>query len=588
MFSRIDRILKQEGYTPLNIVDENGCKIDFSNENFVLRKKHQIRIQCNECGNEYTKRNERFGTVTKHFEDGKISSLGFCKNAKHCPKYSKPKPRAPRTKLTFENCVHFFKEKGYTILSSENEFKNAMTMLSCIHDDTGEECRKSYNKLQQGYIGTTNSFAKTKMKQTDDRIRKEFEDQGIPLISLERGPLIDKTRKRKIFCEMKCLGCDEIVVQEYQNFQAFLRKKKKGIKSSKGCDIYMCKNCNRRVSWKKIVKSVDELGCQLLSPRSDYVNRMSKLRILCECGEEFLKSWAQICSSVKNTEAGPSSRKSNIYISCEDCSYRFKSQTLMEKYGAETYFKTQAFRDQYKAYLEANGVSHNSEIPEVVQKRKETCMENYGYTTNLLQPHMRDLAVEGLIEKYGQEYFFHSDEYNELMMKKYGVLHRLQDPEEYEKHMNLRFKYKQYEFSDGNRISVQGYEHFCLSDLENSGIQFDDITCSPGDVPEIWYEYQDVQRRYYTDIYLPIYNISIEVKSLFTLKSELELNRIKWIAACKTSLFFVCIYNKKGVCITCFMIDENENVEFYIGDKYSFSDMIGDDISLEWEDMLGI
>ena len=77
----------------------------------------------------------------------------------------------------------------------------------------------------------------------------------------------------------------------------------------------------------------------------------------------------------------------------------------------------------------------------------------------------------------------------------------------------------------GPVVSVQGFEPLALDHIfeHSDDLRWDDVLTDRKDVPEIWYTDENgIKRRHYVDIYIPKWNKCIEVKSEYTLHSELD------------------------------------------------------------------
>lgn len=77
-----------------------------------------------------------------------------------------------------------------------------------------------------------------------------------------------------------------------------------------------------------------------------------------------------------------------------------------------------------------------------------------------------------------------------------------------------------------------------LSNLENLGYTSKDIKTLPSDMPEIYYYFEQIKKRYYPDIYIPSKNLIIEVKSNYTLNKALEINELKFETVKKMGFVF--------------------------------------------------
>lgn len=152
---------------------------------------------------------------------------------------------------------------------------------------------------------------------------------------------------------------------------------------------------------------------------------------------------------------------------------------------------------------------------------------------------------------YGVENPFQSEKIK-LKMKetnliKYGVEHASQSKEIREKIMMNSFKSKNYIMPSGICVKVHGYEPYCLDDLLQSNIPETEILKGYKDMPYINYLYDNKNRKYFPDIYLPSKNLLIEIKSEYTygINTDLIFNKLY---ACMLQGYNVEIrvYNKDG------------------------------------------
>lgn len=89
-------------------------------------------------------------------------------------------------------------------------------------------------------------------------------------------------------------------------------------------------------------------------------------------------------------------------------------------------------------------------------------------------------------------------------------------------------KYKKYTLPSGIEINIQGYENYALDILLKEYAE-DEIINSRSEIPIIDYQFKNINRKYFPDIYIPKVNKIIEVKSLWTYKRNLIKNIIKAI-----------------------------------------------------------
>ena len=111
---------------------------------------------------------------------------------------------------------------------------------------------------------------------------------------------------------------------------------------------------------------------------------------------------------------------------------------------------------------------------------------------------------------------------------KYGVEYAIQNSNIFIKSINNSYNKKEYilPFSE-NIIYVQGYEPLALDILFNNFYKEDEIKTNRKDIPIIKYTNNNKNSVYYPDIFIPIENKIIEVKSTWTYEKEIEKNNLK-------------------------------------------------------------
>ena len=171
-------------------------------------------------------------------------------------------------------------------------------------------------------------------------------------------------------------------------------------------------------------------------------------------------------------------------------------------------------------------VDNTSKVSEIKNKIKETFIEKYGGHP------MHNEIVKGKVK--------------ETCLERYGC-HPAQRPEIQEQIQKSGKTYKCYTMPSGELRQIQGYEHFALDILVKEYTE-EHIKSNRRDVPRILYEYNNKQKYYFPDIYLPHMNLIIEVKSTWIYKKEEEKNQIKAAAArAQGYQFEFWIFNNKGV-----------------------------------------
>jgi hypothetical protein len=113
------------------------------------------------------------------------------------------------------------------------------------------------------------------------------------------------------------------------------------------------------------------------------------------------------------------------------------------------------------------------------------------------------------------------------------------------KQMSTSFSSKDYILPSGNIIKIQGNENLALDELLESYNEEDIISCwqNPIIIP---YVFNNKNKNYFPDIFIPQENKIIEIKSTYTYEKEPDKNIAKFEATKNAGYVFECwVYNKK-------------------------------------------
>jgi hypothetical protein len=242
---------------------------------------------------------------------------------------------------------------------------------------------------------------------------------------------------------------------------------------------------------------------------------------------------------------------------CKDCIKKNKAmkikETCIQRYGVINPSCIQEIKDKKEeTYIEHYGM-HPKKTEEVQEKYRNTCLKRYNTDNAAKTIEVKDKIKETFIEKYGghpmynevvkekvketcRERYGGHQMHNEIIkgkvketcLERYGC-HPAQSIKIQEQIQKSGKTYRLYTMPSGEVRKIQGYEHFALDLLVKEYIE-DQIKSNRIDVPRILYEYNNKQKYYFPDIYLPHINLIIEVKSTWTYKREEEQNNIKAIA----------------------------------------------------------
>ena len=302
----------------------------------------------------------------------------------------------------------------------------------------------------------------------------------------------------------------------------------------------------------------------------------------CACGNlvEFnsnRKYRTYCCNKCKVLDADYSKRiersKQTKYLKYGDEKYNNKEKTkttCLEKYGVESSFQANSVKEKSKKtklnlYGHDNfsnwekgketciikyGVDHNFKIPEVIQKRKNTWINNLDVDHPGKSKCSHEKAKNTNLGKYGVENVFQSDEIKKRIIItnniKYGYDYHTQSPD-----YKQPFSIHTYTFPSGKVVTTQGYENHVL-DILIKKYKEEDILVSKREIHKhlghFTYEYENKQHFYYPDIYIKSENLLIEVKSSWTAKQNIDVNKLKAKSCIDRNFNFeTWIFDKNGL-----------------------------------------
>lgn len=91
------------------------------------------------------------------------------------------------------------------------------------------------------------------------------------------------------------------------------------------------------------------------------------------------------------------------------------------------------------------------------------------------------------------------------------------------------FSSKKFIFPSGKVVYVQGFEGKVITELLKAGIKESELIVEDDEMPVIFYKIDDTYHRYYPDIYIPRYNLILEIKSNYTFNGYESGNTGKYI-----------------------------------------------------------
>jgi len=231
-----------------------------------------------------------------------------------------------------------------------------------------------------------------------------------------------------------------------------------------------------------------------------------------------------------------------------------RTETNIKLYGVENLFQSDVAKEfSKKTCLEKYGVEYASQSLEIKNKFKNTCNQKYGVPHPLKSESVQDKIKTTNLKKYGTRCSFQNEEvknkYKENCEKKYGVSHHMQVAEIAERCLKSSFRTKEYICPSGKSKTIQGYEHFALDELlKLENMPEENVITGAANVPKIWYKDNSGKKhRHYVDIFIPIQNRCIEVKSTWTAKKSKDCIFLKQQAAKNLGYNYeIWVYNAKG------------------------------------------
>ncbi len=250
------------------------------------------------------------------------------------------------------------------------------------------------------------------------------------------------------------------------------------------------------------------------------IKRETKIKYTCKCGENGEKTLRSLY---------------DFGSFCKKCTNVNKSEKTI--------------KTCQERYNETNPLKNKS----VREKANNTNIILYGFKNAMQHKSVQEKGQNTLFEKHGFKYVFQIKEFQDksidTFMKKHNVRHPSHIPTV---SIKSAYKTKDYVMPDGTVIKIQGYEHWALDKLFQNGLQINDVITEKDQVPEIFYNIDNKNHRYYCDIFVKSQNKIIEVKSDYTYSLNIDVNMEK-AKACLD----------KGYLFEFWVFDKNQKLEVF-------------------------
>ena len=281
---------------------------------------------------------------------------------------------------------------------------------------------------------------------------------------------------------------------------------------------------------------------------------LSKISHLSKNSESLVLAKCDVCGREKNLEYRfylKNFRNGEYYTCSRKCGNGKTISTNLKRYGVEYPIQNKDIKNKLKKYFMLEyGVDHPMMLDVYADKMRQTKLdrhgdENYVNVDKTKQTKLWKYGNENYVninkikqtklEKYGDENYNNYDKYVETCLLKYGETSNMKVEELFIKNLKSRHTIK---LHDESGLYYQGsYEldfiNYCVG---NS------IEVKRG--PVIDYNMCGIDRKYYSDFYLPINNFIIEIKSSYTFDKDYEENLLKREYSIKSGYSFLFIIDK--------------------------------------------
>lgn len=488
--------------------------LEMNNDNYIRyrnNRKFRISFQCGIC--KKLDCNLSSEIIFKNFAEKKEI---YCKGCSH---------GIALTQITMQDFVAKANEHKFKFIDDINKRYNKKTKykVMCVNSHITE---KTFANLKYNCSVCNNQS----MALTPVEIINDIQRSNIFIVD----HIVEYTNRIESKIEVKCLKCGLEYADCYDNLY----------NHTTGCK-YCYKFGKESYTLEERNEIAKQNECVLLS--QDYINQDTVLVFICKCEAIFHKSFKNFINHPR----------------CEACSSLKREETNLVVHGVRNVGQSEACKEKgIQTNLERRGVKYASQDPEFKKKVKETNLRNHNGIWNFRHPEIMKKNYETCLALFGTKTSVHSAKFKKTMIERYGKEHIMQNSEHFSR--SKRYTKKEYTFSNGRVVKVQGYEHFALADLEKM-FEIDDIqVCSDKNLSIEYIDGEGNARVYHPDLYVKSINTYIEVKSPYTLLSDYETNLCKWKTTAEICPIFVWVYDGKGKRVETIEFKENGDFELYL------------------------
>lgn len=309
----------------------------------------------------------------------------------------------------------------------------------------------------------------------------------------------------------------------------------------------ICK-CGKNISFQKSRKKYNKF-CSTSCRAKNYHQNISK-------EDEQKRVKKQVNSYLKKygVNENPEGRKK--------LNQKYKENSL-KKWGTEHYLQSEkGVKQAQKSMLEKRGYKNGSQNPEVIEQIKndpktlpkmksmqEAFQEKYGVSSPMKVDWIREKIENTCLKKYGSKTFAGTSEWErktkKIWKEKYGEDNPWKDPKVQRKALINSGKLRKYTTVTGEIVKIRGYDGLGYDYLLSNGYKFENILYEYQG-KHIPYKYKNKNHKYIPDFQFTNSNEIVEIKSTWTLLSNIEENLSKMNACINLKKDFkFCVFDHK-------------------------------------------
>lgn len=296
--------------------------------------------------------------------------------------------------------------------------------------------------------------------------------------------------------------------------------------------------------YNKIMNSKFSIDEEVLVP-IELVPKSKKVKVMVMC---------DVCQTEKEVNYNSYNLCLNYgFYSCNKCKNIKKKKTNLQKYGVENFNNTEKRKNthnlKYGTYytnrdkakmtcLENYGVENVSMIDEVKKIKSETTFSNWGVFNPFQSEQIKEIMKTTNLRKYGVS---HPSKSENIKLKKietcnhnFGVDYPMQNPDVFFKgHLSgsKAQKYKGVYYRGTYELDFLKFCELNKLDVKNG--------------PTIYFSHENKRKTYFSDFYLPKFNLICEIKSDYYYQKYLSLNISKKKASENLGYNFIFVKDKK-------------------------------------------